>query len=93
MTTSFVVNSENKGNYTGSISTTGFYAEKNIYDLAGNVDEWTMEAYDTGYRVYRGGQYNANVANYPASSRRYNGTSSSSVNTGFRVALYVCNSY
>ena len=93
VTTSFVANSENKGNYTGTISTTGFYAEKNIYDLAGNVDEWTMEAYDTGYRVYRGGQYNANVANYPASSRRYNGTSSSSVNTGFRVALYVCNSY
>ena len=93
VTTSFVVNSENKGNYTGSISTTGFYAEKNIYDLAGNVDEWTMEAYDTGYRVYRGGQYNANVANYPASSRRYNGTSISSVSTGFRVALYVCNNY
>ena len=28
---------------------------KNIYDLAGNVSEWTMEAVSTPNRVYRGG--------------------------------------
>ena len=28
---------------------------KNIYDLAGNCDEWTMEASSTGSRVLRGG--------------------------------------
>ena len=27
---------------------------KNIYDLEGNVLEWTTEAYDTTLRVYRG---------------------------------------
>ena len=27
---------------------------KNIYDLEGNVSEWTTEAYDTSYRVDRG---------------------------------------
>lgn len=29
----------------------------NIYDMAGNVDEWTTEARSTVYRVYRGGNY------------------------------------
>ena len=45
--TSFVANSTGKGNYTGSLLPTGSnsdYAVKNIYDLAGNVDEWTMES-------------------------------------------------
>ena len=44
---SFVANSTGKGNYTGSLLPTGSnsdYAVKNIYDLAGNVDEWTMES-------------------------------------------------
>ena len=44
---SFVANSTGKGNYTGSLLSTGSnsdYAVKNIYDLAGNVDEWTMES-------------------------------------------------
>ena len=29
----------------------------NIYDLLGNSFEWTQEAYDTNYRVRRGGIY------------------------------------
>ena len=37
---------------TGSVSTD---VSKNIYDLAGNCLEWTMEAYDTNFRVLRGG--------------------------------------
>ena len=32
------------------------YQLKNIYDMAGNVFEWTMESYDTSYRVLRGKQ-------------------------------------
>ena len=40
------------GNYnTGSQSTD---MSKNIYDLEGNVSEWTTEAYNTDDRVYRG---------------------------------------
>ena len=48
----------------------------NIYDLAGNVWEWTIEAVDTIYRVHRGGNY-VDIAFYsngsggPASSRAY----------------------
>ena len=41
----------------------------NIYDLAGNVFEWTMESKDTDNRVFRGGYYNDTGAYYPASSR------------------------
>ena len=54
---SFVANSTGKGNYTGSLLPTGSssdYAVKNIYDLAGNVDEWTMESCNTSDRVHRG---------------------------------------
>jgi len=29
----------------------------NIYDLAGNVFDWTMEAYSSDDRIYRGGSY------------------------------------
>ena len=55
---SFVADSSEKGWYeqisptvTGS---NGNYAVKNIYDLGGNVYEWTMEAYYTDQRVFRG---------------------------------------
>ena len=55
---SFVRDSTGKGWYDQSApTTTGSnenYAVKNIYDLGGNVCEWTMEAYNTGIRVIRG---------------------------------------
>ncbi len=41
---------------TGSVSTD---VSKNIYDLAGNCWEWTMEAYGTSDRVGRGGDYSS----------------------------------
>ena len=42
---------------TTSLINTGKYAEterNNIYDLAGNLWEWTTEAYNIDFRVYRG---------------------------------------
>ena len=55
---SFVRDSRGKGYYeqseptvTGSNSN---YAVNNIYDLGGNVAEWTMESYNTDVRVFRG---------------------------------------
>lgn len=30
---------------------------RNIYDVAGNCNEWTTEAYSSGYRVLRGGSF------------------------------------
>ena len=54
---SFVRDSTGSGVYTGNLAKTGSnkqYSIKNIYDLAGNANEWTMEAYDTSSRVIRG---------------------------------------
>ena len=78
--TSFVADSTGKGNYTGSIAVTGSsqaYQQKHIYDLAGNVYEWTMEAYRTVYRVNRGGNYNHTATNIPASHRSNSSPNSS----------------
>ncbi len=63
---------------------------KNIYDLAGNVWEWTMESYNTDGRVYRGGAYSKNGYQYPASDRLYAYPSLNKYDDlGFRIALYL----
>ena len=93
--TSFVADSTGKGNYENSVATTGSnaeYAVKNIYDLAGNVYEWTMESYNTNIRVYRGGGYGVSGSYFPASVRNiYYFPYGSFPNVGFRVALYLNN--
>ena len=90
---SFVANSTGKGNYSGSLKETGSdanYAVKNIYDLAGNVNEFTMEGCKTPSRIYRGGGYIFLEGNYPASNRaNFYAAFNSSDNVGFRVALYL----
>lgn len=62
---------------------------KNIYNVAGNVWEWTMEAYGSSYRVDRGGDYVSNGDYDPASSRGGSGPTSSVDGTGFRPTLYI----
>ena len=61
----------------------------NIYDLAGNVRDWTMEASSTGGRVYRGGDYNSIGGYYPADSRYDYIPAYSDDNYGCRSALYI----
>ena len=62
----------------------------NIYDLAGNEYEWTLEKSTlTGYpSVSRGGRYNFSGSNYPASYRGNYATSSSNSVISFRPALW-----
>ena len=48
---------------------TTFTMANNIYDLAGNVYEWTQEASDTYVRASRGGDYYNNGSGSPASDR------------------------
>ena len=61
---------------------------KNIYDLAGNVWEWTNEKYDS-YRIPRGGSYNFSAKDNPVSYRSRNNSSSSYGNVGMRPRLYI----
>ena len=63
------------------------FKQKNIYDMAGNVWEWTMEKYNTR-RVSRGGGYYSNSGSErPASSR-----SSSDVTGGSSHGRFSCSS-
>ena len=61
----------------------------NIYDLAGNVRDWTMEASSASGRVYRGGIYHTDGGNNPADGRYSFGPTSSNPYYGCRSALYI----
>ena len=87
--------SKEKGNYnskgaipTGSVEA---YAVNNIYDMAGNIFEWTMERENTNARVVRGGHFgNSFATTYSASSRsRILSPSNISNIDGCRLALYI----
>ena len=68
---------------TGSVSTD---VSKNIYDLAGNCCEWTMEASSTTDRVERGGNYHGAT---PVSARYFFGPTYSYDFYSFRTTLYI----
>ena len=77
----------------GRLLTTGA-AERNntagIYDLAGNIWEWTLEktTYADTPSSNRGGYYNDYGSTYSASYRNRNSISISNDGIGFRPALY-----
>ena len=93
----YVRNSTEKGNYVDADGSnnpayTGsdeVYAEKNIYDMAGNVYEWTMEAYNSNSRVRRGGGYGSDGDVRPSSTRLEADFLTANADFGFRIALYV----
>lgn len=62
---------------------------KNIYDLAGNLQEWIMEASGTAYREARGGRYVATRVHNPAADRSGSSPAMTIVDYGFRPALYI----
>ena len=69
---------------------TTFTMANNIYDLAGNVWEWTQEAYNTFFRAYRGGSYNISGSSNPA-SYRYGGGPSDSNYVNWRFSSHFNN--
>ena len=61
---------------------------KNIYDLAGNVWEWTSEAFSSFF-INRGGSYSDDGSGLPVSYRNYNSAYVADVSVGFRSRLYI----
>ena len=94
----FPTNSTGKGNYQGTQGSTNkviptgsnsSYSVNNIYDMAGNVYDWTIEAVLTNSRVIRGGCYYATASTTPASYSAYNVPLFSNSNSGCRSTLYI----
>ena len=65
----------------------------NVFDLAGNVGDWTLESYGSGTgngRCSRSGGYAYSGGNYPAALRyNYNPGVSYNSEAGLRCALYI----
>ena len=96
-TTNFVDSSRNKiaqsSDGNGILVTTGTSETNkvmNIYDIAGNVYEWTLEkTSDTSSAcASRGGNYYGTGSYTPAAFRINNSTAYSSYSLGFRVSLF-----
>ena len=84
-------NKQTKANETSTLIPTGqTTAVNNIYDMGGNVWEWTTETYsDTDIPcTNRGGVYNGYVTFSPAGSRNVN-SDTAYVNVGFRLTLFL----
>lgn len=95
-----ITNSRSYGNYSdsttpanvdgyGSKKTTGYseiWKVKNIYDLAGNVDEWVAAVYNSD-RGLCGGSYSDSGSRYSVTSRRLGNRAVESI--GFRIRLYI----
>jgi len=66
------------------------FSVQNIYDIAGNVCEWTLEkTFLTGVPcAYGGGNCNYTGSTYPAAYRDGGSTGSSGNGIGFRVSLF-----
>ena len=64
----------------------------NIYDMAGNLWEWTEEiAYDlsNNYYMLRGGSFEYKYASCPACYRNYGSISGTHTSSGFRPVLFI----
>ena len=84
--------SQNANSWRRDLTTTGAsesYKVKNIYDMAGNVWEWTMESSLTHGRASRGGYYNRTGLNNPASFRIGGNSDNSLKYVSFRLSLYL----
>ncbi|MBO5413905.1 MAG: hypothetical protein J6A29_06505 [Clostridia bacterium] len=65
------------------------FAAKNIYDVAGNMYEWTNEAHSSANRVSRGGNYFLSGSDHPASKRTSTSQYICNYFIGFRPTLYI----
>ena len=61
----------------------------NIYDMAGNMNEWTMEGRSTESRTARGGTFVYICTRTPVANRSYGGPDEAVSGNGFRPSLYI----
>ena len=83
--------SQTKAKYSGVLVPTGQTTPVcNIYDMGGNVFEWTTESCSSTTSPYasRGGSYNDLFANLPVGDRR-NYSDYAYVDVGFRLTLFM----
>ncbi len=87
------IHSENRGNYESYyVNPTGSkeeYKINNIYDMAGNVYDRTMECLGYNSRVNRGGSHSNNALYFPISARGTSETILENADYGTRSALYI----
>ena len=79
----------NTANYSYDLALTGQrekWCANNIYDFAGNVNEWTQEQRERSCRAIRGGNYGNH---YPVADRSYSRPDCTYNCTGFRAALCI----
>ena len=92
-------------NYPYVLLSTGASDEakrKNVYDVAGNLWEWTTEAayrasygnysktnFEVNTHVLRGGGFHIAYGSYPACCRNYAYATHNHTSQGFRVALFI----
>ena len=94
----FPTNSTGKGNYSGIQGDTNkaiptgsnsSYSVNNIYDMAGNVFDWTLEAYYDYGRILRGGCGNNPASSNEAGNHKFEYLTISSSYYGCRATLYI----
>ena len=87
-----IVDSSSWGNYNGSMQTTGkneAWVANNIYDLAGNAWDWTIEAGSMNYRVTRGGNFYYSGSDSSAFYRSNDFPSGDYASDSSRAILYI----
>ena len=92
-TTGKMKKTKQSSNLDGILLTTGGTEQSkimNIYDVAGNVLEWTLEKTSDDSRrcAERGGNSSCSGFSYPAASRSDNYTTTAYNSTGFRLSLW-----
>ena len=92
-----ITDSKDWGNYSNNTATghgkkqdTGFsesWKANNIYDFAGNCNEWTQEAYSNSRRVVRGGRYD--IKGSATTGLDFSPSNSSYISNSSRATLFI----